>query len=166
MSLVVFLLGHTGRNIFSGHGKEDVVVQSQVRETMACLVAPVHQGFVLQRVCYTHQHIHHLRPAQLRTQVHEQASRRTFSIERNHASFVSRIDSLVFRKRVTTDSCWASETTSIWLVIPRVLVISHASVKYFSAVHGGIAMINKVLWQCYNVGVEITEISSVLNDAN
>ena len=95
-----------------------------------------------------------------------QASRRTFSIERNHASFVSRIDSLVFRKRVTTDSCWASETTSIWLVIPRVLVISHASVKYFSAVNGGIAMINKVLWQCYNVGVEITEISSVLNDAN
>ena len=166
MSLIVFLLGYTGRNIFLGHGKEGVAAQSQVRETMACLVAPVRRGFVWQRVCYTHQHIHRLQPAQPRMQGHESAHEKHFLHRATPFELCSRIDSLVFRKRVTTNSCWASETLSVRLVIPRALVICHAPMKYLSAINRGIAMSNKVLWQCYDLWVEITKICTVFNHTN
>ena len=38
--------------------------------------------------------------------------------------------------------------------------------EYFAAVRGVIAVSNEVFWQSYNVWVEITKISSVLNDTN
>ena len=95
-----------------------------------------------------------------------QSSRRAFSIERNHAFFVSRIDSLVFRKRVTARGYWASKSFSIRLVIPRVLVIRHVPMKYLSAVCGVIAMCNKVLWQCYNLWIEIAKIRTVFDHTN
>ena len=94
-----------------------------------------------------------------------QSSGRTFSIERHHTIFIFCIDSLVFRK-CATRSCWASETLSIRLVIPRVLFICHPPMEYLSAVYSGIAMSNKVLWQCYDLRVEITKVCSVFNHTN
>ena len=146
MSVVVFLPGHTGRNIFwsmerkvwphkAKCEKPWLVLLHQFVEGLYCdaRVIPINIPIVFNW-------------RSLERRAMNQSSRRTFSIDRNHTIFVSRIDPLVFRKCVATRICWGSESLSIRLVIPGVLVICHAPMKNLPAVHGGIAMCNKVLW--------------------